>query len=222
MKSPAADLLKSVKPNVLLALLAMAAAGWFGWQGVQASKVEALGEEAGRVRAEVALKLGERLQAAIAQLDSTRTRIALATALGRGDTMAANDLITESWTGVEAVEWHAPGLDAAYADPQAFGYGKLGVLELALQQNATQAAVVKDAGGPRLHLRVDRSQSRRGYEGPRQLQPERQERHDPAPHPRAPARAPARPRGLRDRVPGGARARRCDARRVGRRRRPRG
>ena len=68
-----------------------------------------------------------------------------ATALGRGDSQAANDLITESWTGVEAVEWHAPDLEAAYADPQAFGYGKLGILELALQQNATQAAVVKDA-----------------------------------------------------------------------------
>ena len=152
MKSPAAGWLKSVKPNVLLALVALLAAGWFGWQGTQAAKIESLGQEAGRVRSEVALKLGERLQSAIAQLDSTRTRIALATALGRGDKTAANDLITGSWSGVEAVEWHDPGLDAAYADPQAFGYGKLGILELALQQNATQAAVLKDAGGPRLGL----------------------------------------------------------------------
>ncbi len=152
MKSPALGSLKSVQPNVILALVALLAAGWFGWQGVQASKVESLGEQAGLVRSEVALKLGERLQAAISRLDGTRSRIALATALGRGDTQAANALITDSWAGVEAVEWHAPGLDAAYADPQAFGYGKLGILELALQQNATQAAVVKDAGGPRLGL----------------------------------------------------------------------
>jgi phosphomannomutase/phosphoglucomutase len=152
MKSSALGSLKSVKPNVIMALLALLAAAWFGWQGVQASKVESLGEQAGQVRAEVALKLGERLQAAITRLDATRSRIALATALGRGDSQAANDLITESWTGVEAVEWHAPDLEAAYADPQAFGYGKLGILELALQQNATQAAVVKDAGGPRLGL----------------------------------------------------------------------
>ncbi|TNJ32774.1 phosphomannomutase/phosphoglucomutase [Arenimonas terrae] len=152
MKSSAAGVLKSVKPNVILALLVLLAAGWFGWRGVQASKVESLGDEAGRVRADVAAKLGERLQAASDRLDATRSRIALATALGRGDTQAANDLITEGWSGVEAVEWHAADLEAAYADPQAFGFGKLRILELALQQNGTQAAVVKDAGGPRLGL----------------------------------------------------------------------
>ena len=152
MKSPALGSLKSVKPNVLLALLALGAAAWFGWQGVQASKVESLGERAGQVRAEVALELGERLKDATARLDATRSRIALATALGRGDTQTANDLVTDRWEGVEAVEWHAPGLDAAYEDPTAFGFGKLGILELALQQNSTQAAVVKDAGGPRLGL----------------------------------------------------------------------
>src|SRR5690606_12717374 len=53
---------------------------------------------------------------------------------------------------VEAVEWHDPGLDQPYADPKAFGYGKLGVLELALQDNTTRAAVVMDAGGPRVAM----------------------------------------------------------------------
>ena len=152
MKASALDSLKSVKPNVLLAVLAVLAAAWFAWQANQASSIEALVAEAASVRADVASKIGEQHQAAVARLDATRARIALATALKRGETQAASDLVAKDWAGVEAVEWHEPGLDAAYADPPAFGYGKLGILELAVQRNATQAGVIKDAGGPRFGL----------------------------------------------------------------------
>lgn len=152
MKASALDSLKSVKPNVLMAVLAVLAAAWFAWQASQASSIEALAARTATVRADVAQKIGEQHQAAVARLDATRTRIALTTALKRGETQVAHDLVAKDWAGVEAVEWHEPGLEAAYADPSAFGYGKLGLLELAVQRNATQAGVVKDAGGPRFGL----------------------------------------------------------------------
>src|SRR5690606_31502338 len=68
------------------------------------------------------------------------------------DLESAGKFIADGWAGVEAVEWHEPSLEAGYADPAKFGYGKLGVLELALQDNAARAAIVKDAGAPRLVL----------------------------------------------------------------------
>ena len=104
------------------------------------------------LRASVGTQATAALQSAVEQLESRRVKIALATALQRDDTDAASKLITDGWKGVEAVEWHDPGLETGYADPKAFGYGKLGVLELALQDNASRAAVVMDAGGPRLAL----------------------------------------------------------------------
>ena len=152
MKAPALDSLKAVKPNLLIAVLALLAAAWFAWQGAKASSVEALNAKTGEVRADVARQIGENLQAAVARLDASRVRIALATALKRGEQQNAHDVVAKDWSGIEAVEWHEPGLDAAYADPATFGYGKLGILEAALQRNETQAAVVKDAGGPRLGL----------------------------------------------------------------------
>jgi phosphomannomutase / phosphoglucomutase len=152
MKASALDSLKSIKPNVILAIVALLVAATFGWQASHDSSIEALAAESAQARADVALKVGDQLQAAVTRLDATRTRIALATALKRGETQAAHDLVAKDWAGVEAVEWYEPGLDAAYANPTAFGYGKLGILELALQRNATQAAVIKDAGGPRLGL----------------------------------------------------------------------
>ena len=68
------------------------------------------------------------------------------------DEQAARDVIAQALADAEAIEWHAPGLNEAYEDAATFGYGKLGVLEMALQQNSAQSAVVQDAGGPRLGL----------------------------------------------------------------------
>lgn len=148
----AGQLLRSVNVYVLGAALALVAALWFGWQGSRAGASEDLTLELERARIDVAGKIGEQVQAAVDRLETTRSRIALATALKRNEEATARAVITDGWDQVEAVEWHEPGLNAAYDNAAEFGYGKLGVLEMALQQNSTQAAVVKDAGGPRLAL----------------------------------------------------------------------
>ena len=152
MKSSGNNALKSIKPAWLLAALALLAAAWFAWAGVQDLGATRLQSQVDAARADAGTGVVNRLQAAVSQLEDRRGRLALSTALQREDMESAEGVIKGGWAEVEAVEWHDPGLDAPYADPKAFGYGKLGVLELALQDNTTRAAVVMDAGGPRLAL----------------------------------------------------------------------
>ncbi|GAB2500609.1 phosphomannomutase/phosphoglucomutase [Arenimonas alkanexedens] len=145
--------LKSLPKAGLLPLAAgllFLIAFWFVWQGWQASAAESMSYEMDQVRASSALQVRSAVVSAIDRLETSRSRIALVTALKRDEDQAARDVVLEGWQGVEAVEWYLPALDEAYADPAAFGFGKLGVLEQALQQNAARAAIVKDAGGARL------------------------------------------------------------------------
>ncbi len=146
------QLLRTGSLYLLLGIVALLGAIWFGWQGWQAGATEDLGLEVDRARIDVAAKVGEQAGQAVEQLETARSRIALATALKRKDDQAARDVIAQGLAGAQAIEWHQPGLNEAYADAAAFGYGKLGVLEMALQQNSAQIAVVRDDGGPRLGL----------------------------------------------------------------------
>ena len=150
MKLPDLKSLPKAGALPLAAGLLLLAAGWFGWQGWQASSAESKTLEMDQVRAASALTVRSAVDAAVERLEGSRSRIALVTALKRGEDQAARDVILEGWQGVETLEWHAPDLDVAYADPAAFGFGKLGVLERALQENAARAAIVKDGGGARL------------------------------------------------------------------------
>jgi phosphomannomutase/phosphoglucomutase len=146
------QLLRNGSLTMLLGIVALLGAAWFGWQGWQSGAAEDLGLEVERSRMEVAGKIGEQANQAVEQLESARSRIALATALKRKEDQAARDVISQAIAGTEAIEWHEPGLNEAYANAAEFGYGKLGVLEMALQQNSAQIAVVRDAGGPRVAL----------------------------------------------------------------------
>jgi phosphomannomutase/phosphoglucomutase len=150
MKLPDLKSLPKAGLMPLAAGLLLLVAAWFGWQGFQASSAESKTAEMDQVRASSAAGVRSAVDAAIQRLEGSRSRIALVTALKRDEDQAARDVIAQGWDGVEAIEWHPPGLDAAYADPNAFGFGKLGVLERALQDNAARAAIIKDAGGPRL------------------------------------------------------------------------
>jgi phosphomannomutase / phosphoglucomutase len=152
MKSSALASLKSTGVLLLPALALLLAAGWFGWMGWKTAQADTLAADAARARADVAAQIGETLREATTRLEATRVRIALGTALQREDLTAARDLVTQGWENVETVEWHAPDLEVAYADGAKFGYGKLGLLERALQGNAAVATVIRDAGGPKLGL----------------------------------------------------------------------
>ncbi|MFN3496308.1 MAG: hypothetical protein ACK40L_17545, partial [Hydrogenophaga sp.] len=148
----AALALKKLKIYPTLAFLCLLAALWFAWQGWKASAADSLTAEVDRVRADVAATVGAQARAAIDRLETSRSRIALTTALKRNEMATARAVIADGWAGLEEVEWHDPNLRDPYANAAEFGYGKLGILEGALQQNTTQAAVVKDAGGQRLGL----------------------------------------------------------------------
>ncbi|WP_290890850.1 phosphomannomutase/phosphoglucomutase [Arenimonas sp.] len=150
MKLPDLKSLPKAGALPLAAGLLLLAAGWFGWQAVQASSAESKALEMDQVRAASATQVRSAINAAVDRLEGSRSRIALVTALKRNEDQAARDVILTGWSDVEALEWYPPGLDAAYADPSAFGFGKLGVLEHALEDNAARAAIIKDAGGPRL------------------------------------------------------------------------
>ncbi|WP_374603372.1 phosphomannomutase/phosphoglucomutase [Arenimonas sp.] len=152
MKSSGKNALSSIKPAWLLAALALLVAAWFAWAGVQDLGAARLQTQVDAARVAAGAEVVNRLQAAVSELEGRRSRVALATALQREDQASADAVITGGWAGVEAVEWHDPGLDQPYADPKAFGYGKLGILELALQDNTTRAAIVMDAGAPKLGL----------------------------------------------------------------------
>jgi phosphomannomutase/phosphoglucomutase len=144
--------LKTLKIYPALAVLCLLAALWFAWQAWQANAADNLNAEVGRVRADVAGTVRDQVREAIERLENSRGRIALTTALKRNEPATARAVIADGWTGLEEVEWHDPSLDEPYANAAEFGYGKLGILEGALQENTTQAAVVKDAGGSRFGL----------------------------------------------------------------------
>ena len=146
---------KSIKlPQILLGVAALLflVAAWLAWSGWQLRAGNQLSEQMDAARRQVADQLQPDLKAALARMAGLKDRKALVLALRSNDTNAAKDIVTQGWAGVEAVEFIAPDLATAYADPAAFGYGKLGVLERAAQEGHPAVAVVKDAGGPRLAL----------------------------------------------------------------------
>ena len=142
--------LKSAGPLLLPAVLLLFAAAWFGWTGWKTAQADAMISTAASARAAVAAEIGDAIAAATERLETTRVRIALGTALQREDMESARELVAKGWDGVEAVEWHDAGLDAAYADPKSFGFGKIGLLEDALQHVTAASAVTCCSGGPKL------------------------------------------------------------------------
>ncbi|KAA2284234.1 phosphomannomutase/phosphoglucomutase [Arenimonas fontis] len=153
MKVKGGNALGAIKPAWLLAGLMVLVGLWFAWSAWQAHRLEALAGQAEQMRSQAAGQVGLALQAAVAELEKRRSRPELLSALRRGDQDTATSVMREGWSGVEAVEWHAPDLAEGFADPRAFGYGKLGLLEAALQANAVQIAVLRD-GGVKLGLAV--------------------------------------------------------------------
>ena len=142
----------SIVPIVagLLVLVALWMA-WSGWQRFASSRLEvATGEARTQVAEAVKPLVGELLDRA----GTLRGRVALINALRSADTAAATEVVKAAVPGTEAVEFYSSDFNAGYANPETFGYGKLGLLERALQENKAVLAVVKDSGSPRLGIAV--------------------------------------------------------------------
>ncbi len=146
---PAGDLGRALPwLAVLCALLAI----WVGWSGVRQWR------DAGRLQALQSARdaaVGA-VEAAYAQhtrqLAQRLTSAPLKAALAAGDNAAAARVIQQGWDGVEDVQILPAQLDAPYANPAAFGFSKLALLEAAQQGDAPVARVIRD--GSANHLGV--------------------------------------------------------------------
>ena len=149
--------MKSLKVGSLLPLAAgllLVAALWMAWGGWQLFAASRLQAATGEARHHVAEQLRPMFRTLLDRASSLKSRVALINAIKAGETEAARALVLHTVPGTEAVELHSRDFSAAYANPEAFGYGKLGLLERALQEGKAAMAVVKDAGSPRLGVAV--------------------------------------------------------------------
>ena len=128
----------------LLAVLLLLLAGWFGWsafdQWQQADNASVL--EQARDQAVVAV--GKALAEQDAQLARQLEREPVTVALAAGDAEAATAALRETWAGVDEIRVFDATLAAAYADPAAFGFSRLALLELAMSEARPVARVVRD------------------------------------------------------------------------------
>ncbi len=144
--------LRSALPIVAVLLLLIAAwNAWGGWQVWTANRLQQATMESSK---QVAGALQPVLASIASRAGALSGRADLALAMRAGNSDAAKAIVMQAVPGTEAVEVHATGFNAAYADPAAFGYGKLGLLERASQEGKPVIAVIKDAGGPRLGVAV--------------------------------------------------------------------
>ncbi len=135
----------------LLAVLLALLAGWFGWSAVvqwqQADDSTRLEQARDQAVEAVAKALAEQN----AQLAQQLEREPVKAALAAGNAEAAATALHETWT-VDDVQVLDAALTSAYADPAAFGYSRLALLELAMSEGKPVARVVRDGNGARLGL----------------------------------------------------------------------
>jgi phosphomannomutase/phosphoglucomutase len=149
--------IKSLKlgalPMVAVGVLFLGALvmAWNGWRVSSGNRLQAT---TGEARHEVAENLNPIVQELLDRSSGLKGRVALINAIKAGDADAARAVVMKAVPGTEAVEIYRTDFAAGYADPAAFGYGKLGLLERALQDGKQSLAVVKDAGSPRLAVAV--------------------------------------------------------------------
>ncbi|HZF97435.1 MAG TPA: phosphomannomutase/phosphoglucomutase [Pseudoxanthomonas sp.] len=130
----------------LLAALFTLLALWVGWSGVQQWRETQLADNLQQAR-DTALAGSE--QAFATHTGALANRLASDTvkaALSAGDAKAAARTIGEGWKTVDPVQVLPSTLDAAYANPEAFGFSKLAVLEAALKEGKAVARVVGSGG----------------------------------------------------------------------------
>ena len=136
----------------LLAAMLLLLALLFGWSALQQWRQANTGAQLEHAR-DVALQgLQQALDGQLLQFGKQLESARVQQALAAGDAAGAGLALRETWTGVEDVQVWPASLDAAYADPAAFGYARLALLEAALGGDKPVARVVRDADGTRLGL----------------------------------------------------------------------
>ncbi len=128
----------------LLGLLAL----WLGWAGVQQWRDSALLAQVERHRNAAAVAVDTAYQAQARELADRLATAPAQAALAAGDDSALAGVLQQGWAGVERIDVLPATLEAAYADPAAFGYSKLSLLEAAMHEDKVVARVVRDEGQP--------------------------------------------------------------------------
>lgn len=136
----------------LLAAMLVLLALWFGWSAVQQWRQATTGAQLERARDTAVQGLQAALDGQLAQFTKHLQSDRVQQSLAAGDPAAAALALREGWNGVEAAQVFPASLEAAYADPRAFGYSRLALLEAALGSDATVARVIRDGDGARLGL----------------------------------------------------------------------
>ncbi len=138
---------------VVAGLLVLAALwmAWSGWQRWSSHRLEA---QTDQTRSDVAATIKPLVSGLVERAGTLRGRVALINAIKAGDMGAAREVVSKTVSGTDAIEIYPTDFADGYANPEAFGYGKLGLLESALNEGKAVAAVVKDSGSPRLGVAV--------------------------------------------------------------------
>ncbi len=132
----------------LLFVLALLFA-WDAWhQGAASRAVATVAAEGGRLQAEERGILADLMM----NFDHARSAPAVVAAVVAGDTSAAAKAFTVRWADARDVQFVAPDLGVAYADPDKFGYGRIAVLNAALRDGVARASVARVNGKPMLML----------------------------------------------------------------------
>jgi phosphomannomutase/phosphoglucomutase len=148
---------KSLKSGAMLPIVAgllVLAAFWMAWSGWQLFSANRLEKATSEARHQVAEKLRPLFKSSLDKANSLGGRVALVSAIKAGDTDAAKVVVMQSMPDAETAEFYSPGFTEAYNNLETFGFGKLGLLERALQDGKAVIAVIKDAGSPRLGIAV--------------------------------------------------------------------
>ncbi|WMJ71465.1 phosphomannomutase/phosphoglucomutase [Stenotrophomonas sp. 24(2023)] len=133
---------------MLLVLLA----AWLGYGAVQQWRQQATVDALESARDTAVQGLQQAASGQLSQLGRQLKAARVQQALQAGDAAGAALALRESWSGVEQVDVFAADLATGYADPAAFGYARLALLEAAIAQNRPGLRVVRDGGGNRLGL----------------------------------------------------------------------
>jgi phosphomannomutase/phosphoglucomutase len=136
----------------LLAVMLLLLAGWFGWSAFNLWLQADTGTELEQARDRATADVQNAVTAQLAQFGKQLELAPVKAALATGDATATALAVREQWSGVEDAQVFDATLATAYADPAAFGYSRLALLELALAEGKPVARVVRDANGPRLGL----------------------------------------------------------------------
>lgn len=154
MKKPSIDLnaLKAGGWRPMAAVICALIGVWMFWKAFSVYSDQRLTETVEVKRSQIVQAVNPVIKRAIDKLDMSRQRNTLIAALKKGDIATARTIVSEGWPELEQVDFYPPDLKTAYTDPQAFGFGKLTVLETALDKKSTYLAIAKDNGGPKIAL----------------------------------------------------------------------